>query len=362
MSKMLNIISFLLLSASNLKESPDFLSRENIHLKLWDAYCMDLNNFDILNIDLITNSIKKTDRLNNHLGFLVEYLQNDKGNLKEIKNIHHNALKLINDNVGSVYQLGVMFYNSTKDEQLEVFKKALKSGEYIQNACSGKKSLLPYFWYSHLRMLADSPFNQVDEFTKSKFLKERILPFFDSLLTETGTKNTYIDECRIHCRCMIYVFDGNFNAGYLEIEKLKKSRLKLVTEDDASMVIPAILRMSLLLKENKCEDVINEFKSLPPKWLDIDEKSNRSAMFIFSRIAADAYYEIGNFEASKTWREIAISLNYSVDFKSNREIALQDATKLRDIYIKEKSWASMRSLEGRSAKFGMKPLPKQIGE
>ena len=53
MSKMLNIISFLLLSASNLKESPDFLSRENIHLKLWDAYCMDLNNFDILNIDLL---------------------------------------------------------------------------------------------------------------------------------------------------------------------------------------------------------------------------------------------------------------------------------------------------------------------
>jgi hypothetical protein len=359
---MINVIAYLILLINYSEEGSVFLSRENIHQKLWDAYCIDPSNLDFLNIELIEKSVKKTDRLNNHLGFLLEYLQNDKKNLKEIKIIQHNALKTINDNTESIYQLGVMFYNSTKDEQLEVFKKALESGEYIRNACAEKKSLLPYFWYSHLRMLSDGPFNQVDEITKAKFLKEQILPFFDSLLTETGARNAYIDECRMHCRCMIYVFEENFNTGYLEIEKLKKSRLRLVTKDDASMAIPTILRLSLLLKEKKYSDVINEFKSLPPKWLDIDEKPNRTPMFIFSRIAADAYFEIGNIEASKTWREIAISLNYSNDFKSNRDISLQDAIKLRDIYIKEKSWALMRSLEERSAKFGMKALPKQVGE
>lgn len=331
-------------------------------MQLWDAYCMDLNNLDLINIDIIRKSVEKNDRLNNHFGFFVEYLQNDKKNLNEIKKIYHNALKSINDNIASVYQLGVLFYNSTKDEQLEIFKKALKSGEYIRNACAGKKSLLPFFWYDNLSMLSEGPFDKVDEFTKSKFLKEQILPFFDSMLADTGTRNACIDECRVFCRCLIYMFEENFNTGYLEIEKLKKYKLNFVTEDDASMGIPAILRLSLLLKEKKYNNVVNEFKSLPPKWLDIDEKPNRSSMFIFSRIAADAYFEIGNIEASKLWREIAISLNYSFEFKSNTDISLQDAIKLRDIYIKEKSWAMMRSLEERSAKFGMKALPKQVGE
>lgn len=359
---MIGSVLLLTLLANGFKENNELLSRDDLHRKYWDTYCINLDNLRKFDLDIIAKSVLKNDTLNNSIGFFVEYSQNDKNNFNEIKKIHTTALKAINDKIESAYQLGMLFHNSTKDDQLDVLEKALKSGEYIQKACAGKKSLLPFFWYNNLRMLANGPFNQVDESTQSKILKEQILPFFNSLQIETGTRNAYIDECIIHCRCMICVFEGNFNLGYSEIEKLKKHRLHFEEKDNTIAILPTLLRMSLLLKEKKYHDVINEFKALPPKWLDYDEKKLWSSMFIFSRIAADAYYEIGNFEASKTWREIAISLNYSVDFKSNREIALQDATKLRDIYIKEKSWASMRSLEGRSAKFGMKPLPKQIGE
>jgi len=359
---MANTFLFLTLFMNGPKGNQEFLSRNDLHKKYWDTYCIALDNLKFFDMDIITKSVLKNDRLDSSIGFFVEYSQNDMRNLNEIKKIHHIALKSINDNIESAYQFGMLFHNSTKDEQLDLLKKALKSGEYIRNACAGKKSLLPFFWYNNLRMLADGPFNQIDGVTQSKFLKDQILPFFDSLLMETGTRNAYIDECRIHCRCMIYIFDENFNFGYSEIEKLKKYRSNLDLEDDTLMILPTILRMSLLFKERRYKDVINDFKTLPPKWLDYDEKKTWSSMFIFIRMASDAYFETGNIEASKTWREVAISLNYSIDFKSNRDIALQDAIKLRDIYIKEKSWAMMRSLEERSAKFGMKALPKQVGE
>ena len=281
--------------------------------------------------------------------------------MDQIKKIWTDALHEISPNLSTISQFGNLISDSKKEDQLALLTKGVRVGELIRMACIGKDSLLPIIWYDHLFLLLNGPFLQIKDLEKARILKNNILPFYNDLNIRVGENKLYFEELKVDCLSLIYVFEGNFSLGYNKIEKLRKSRLTRFSEEEKPMAHPAQLRLRLLLKEKKYETVISEFKRLPKSWLDFDD-ADKLSMLIFSRIAADAYLELGNDALSKDWREIAITLLFFVNFKSGKDLALEETTKLRSLYLKEKSWTLMRNLEERSAKFGMTPLPKQPGE
>jgi hypothetical protein len=326
-------------------------------------YFGDLETIRTVNIDLIRDKIKKSAFLTSKTGvpYYLRCVVSDRENLDQIKKIEKAVLLEISPNLSTISQYANLVSDSGKEEQLELIIKGIRGGDLIRKTCSGKESLLPLIWYDNLFLLLNGPFVQINDSEKAKILKNNVLPFYNDLNVAVGENGEWLEELKVDCLSLIYVFEGNFLLGYKEIEKLKKSRLARFSEKDKPMVHPACLRLKLLMKEKKYETVISEFKSLPEKWLDF-EAGDKLSMLIFSRIAADAYLELGKVDLSMVWRESAITLLFLVEFKSGKDLALEEATKLRSLYLKEKSWTLMRNLEERCAKFGMKPLPKQVGE
>jgi hypothetical protein len=327
-----------------------------------EPYFSNIDNIKLIDIYKIENEIKSSFLYSNTaLEYYLKCLIADRECLDKIKKTNKDALHEISPNLSTISQFGNLISDSKKEDQLELLIKGIRGGELIRKACSGKDSLLPIIWYDHLFLLLNGPFIQINDLEKARILKNKILPFYNDLIMKVGGNKTYFEELKVDCLSLIYVFEGNFSFGYKEIDKLKKSRLTRFSEGEKPMAHPAQLRLRLLMKEKKYETVISEFKRLPEKWLDF-EVADKLSMLIFSRIAADAYLELGNDELSKVWRESAITLLFLAEFKSGKDLALDEATKLRSLYLKEKSWTLMRNLEERSAKFGMTPLAKQPGE
>lgn len=334
-----------------------------LHNAIREPYFGNLDNLKSIKVDLIKEKIKGNAFLSSKTGlnYYLKCLISDQENLDQIKKIEMDALHEIHPSLSTISQFGNLISDSKKDEQFELLIKGIRGGELIRKSFSGKESLLPIIWYDNVFLLLNGPFIQINDLEKSQLLKNNILPFYNELSVKAGEGTSYFEENKVDCLSLIYVYEGNFTMGYKEIEKLKKSRLTRFSEKEKPMAHPAYLRLRLLMKEKKYETVISEFKSLPKNWLDF-EGADKLSMLIFSRIAADAYLELGKDDLSKVWRESAITLLFSAEFKSAKDLALEEATKLRSLYLKEKSWILMRNLEERSAKFGMTPLPKQPGE
>lgn len=338
-------------------------SISEIYKTIRNPYFDNIDQLDFLDATLLKNKINNNKILSSstEINYLLDNLLSDKDNFCRIRKIYKNGLETIAPGLQTFTQLSNLIYNLRNEEQYEILIKSIRSGEQVNKSFAGEKSLLPLFWYNNLLVVLNSPFMQISDSEKARILREKILPFYSGLYAKLGKNNNYIEELQTDCLCMIYVNEGNYFLGYKEIEKLRKSRLGRYSEDDKLMAHPAYLRLSLLMKQKKYETVISEFKKLPKSWLDFGE-ADKLSMLIFSRIAADAYLELGNDELSKVWRESAITLLFLAEFKSGKDLALDETTKLRSLYLKEKSWTLMRNLEERSAKFGMTPLSKQPGE
>jgi len=301
-------------------------------------------------------------KVESELAFFIEYSKMDSENIDEIMNFQKTGLMAINLKLENNSQLTEFIMNIDKSKQKSIIADVCKYCKLAQTKFNNKKTLFPLFLNIQVFSIINSPFFQIDDIEKACILKENVLPFLIQFATNHNLKNMYLEELIFDCKSRILVLESNFKLGYDEIEKLKVARSKRFNSNDLEMALLVYLKMKLLIKEGKYDLAIFEFKKIPDSWIDLEQEKDRIIKFQLASAGADAYLEMKNYTLSKVWREVAISVLYTVDFVSGREVANQQADLLRSIYLEEKSWTLLRNLEGRMSKFGMKPLSKQPGE
>jgi hypothetical protein len=159
------------------------------------------------------------------------------------------------------------------------------------------------------------------------------------------------------------------NKKYLESLNDLNLLLKIRYKDP--LIVQCVIkfrRMNYYFKNKNPEEAIRIFKTLPIDFYEDDQGVKEINPLIFVDIlnlASQIYWDSGNKELAKTYQEISFSIcsskiNNEKDFTKKRTLIV--AEKLREYYLMDKNLNLIRGLEGRSEKYGMKPLSKQPGE
>lgn len=329
-----------------------------------DMYILDLR--EIANVDF-ESIIKKNNRLSNEAKEselkMINLAKKDKKNIDAILTHQLEALKLIDNKAQSLRDVYYLIDSAEGAEKEELIRKFVKSCQVICKKCPKTSSLVPFYWHTFLLSMLESPVIEATEVFKKDIFKNHILPFMIEMAASQNMESIVFNEYIATIKFKIYLIESDFKNCRNEIENLTNyKKLRYNKGDSTAMVLSNYLETIVLYKEKKYRRAIEVFKTIPEIWQDPVNGLTNSNKQRLTTMVADAYLQIEDYESSKTWREVSLSMALFLPGKSGKAYALKEALALRNIYQKEKSWTLMRNLEERSARFGMKPLPKQFGE
>jgi len=287
---------------------------------------------------------------------------NDQTDLEKVRQVHLKALSLVGPNVETIDQVMEKVLNADPSEQLIIIEKFIEGGRLIRGSDKARTGFLPFCWQITVLSVLDSCFIQIGDQEKIKILKGEVLPFVKEFKNVVGADNLWLIDMELYCKSVLCILESDFKFGYKTIEEFETGREVIFGKNDDSLAIPYYCRLSLLMRENKQEEVIQQFEKIPKNWLEPSSAFLVNHKIKFAAVAADAYTKLGKKEMAILWREIAFSYSFPLQSLAGKNYALKQAILLRNLYLEEKSWTLMRNLEERCAKFGMKPLPKQPGE
>jgi hypothetical protein len=188
-----------------------------------------------------------------------------------------------------------------------------------------------------------------------------ILSFYQkNLKTDLKTEVNFLSEYHV---CLFYreIYKKASLKSALDQAMLIDSffLLKFGPEDDSNL-IGSYYKVLAYHTFDEDDKAIEEFKKIPPSWLDSKNSRLQSYFYRIFIVLSRIYKNKGDIERGELYSELAFSCAFSNSF-TPRLIA-DSACILRDYYLSQKKWVLLRNLENRCYKFGLNPLPKQVGE
>lgn len=159
---------------------------------------------------------------------------------------------------------------------------------------------------------------------------------------------------------------GKLGEYISEYEKIQA----LFPPKKADQFYLVLYKLEDLFFQKKYQECVQFFKnSIMFTYLNKPTDRNGHILYCMIRgysFVGRSHKELGQKELGKTYQELALTTGVIASIGENGYSDLESirlmAEDLRKMYLEDKQWELMRSLEERSAKFGMKPLPKQPGE
>lgn len=306
--------------------------------------------------------MEKTIYSNSNIALFCSLPAKDQANLETVWRIQSNALSLVGPNIKTIFQVRNKLLSANPSEQLAIINKFIEGGRLVRNSDKVRNGFLPFCWQVTLLSFLDTCFVQIADEKKIEIIKSEILPFINEFKNEIGSDNLWVIDFQLYCKAMLCVLEPNFDVGFKTIEEFTITREKIFGNNHSCLAIPFYCKLSLLMKEKRYEEAIQNFKKIPQNWLDSSDDFQIHHRIKFAVIAADAYIKLNNKEMAILWREVAFSYSFTLSSLAGKNFSLHQSNLLRNLYIEGKSWGLMRNLEERCAKIGMKPLPKQEGE
>ena len=281
--------------------------------------------------------------------------------IEKVEKLKISNPKLLNEiSANYIGMFSVKLYSSTRDNLISELKIIIANSDKLFKEFDETSHAVFLFW-SFLSNFIFSNDCTIEPSRKEEFLEMHILPFYQkniktNLKTEIGLLSEY-DECLFYRE--IYK-KGSLKMALDQAMLLKNIyELKYGSEGDLNLIANYY---KILARHTFDEDdrAIEEFKKIPQHWLDSDNPRLKSYFFRIYVVLSKIYKKKGDIEREELYLELAFSCAFANSLTSR--LVVDSASSLRDCYLSQKKWVLLRNLEDRCLKFGLKPLPKQIGE
>lgn len=295
---------------------------------------------------------------NNSVIFLLNLVLSD---IEKVEKMKMNNPKLLDDiSANYIGKFSEKLYSSTRDNLNSELKKVISNSDQLFREFDETSCAVLLFWSFFSNYIFSNDCT-IEASQKEKFLEMHILPFYQKNVgTVLKTEITFLSEYHI---CLFYqeIYKKGSLKMALDQAKLIENLfiLKFGPEDDSNLIgnYYKILAHHTFDEDDRA---IEEFKKIPPSWLDSKNPRLQSYFYRIFTVLSKIYKKKGDIERGELYSELAFSCAFSNSFTSR--LIVDSAGSLRDYYLSQKKWVLLRNLENRCHKFGLKPLPKQIGE
>ena len=295
---------------------------------------------------------------NNSVIYLLNLVLSD---IEKVEKMKINNPKLLNDiSANYIGKFSERLYSSTRDNLTSELRKVIANSDQLFMEFDETSCAVLLFWSFFSNYIFSNDCT-IETSQKKDFLEMHILPFYQkNLKTKLKTEITFLSEYHVSLFYReIYKKDSLKIALHQAMLIDNFFLLKFGLEDDSNL-IGNYYKILAHHTFNEDDKAIEEFKKIPPSWLDSKNPRLHSYFYRIFIVLSKIYKKKGDIERGELYSELAFSCAFSNSFTSR--LIVDSACSLRDCYFSQKKWVLLRNLEDRCLKFGLKPLPKQIGE